>query len=360
MEEVDVQFSASEILLVQCQGLFLFLKNESTNTIIGDFLIGKGSQKLGKIKLLPGNYIAYLSLFGTGIIPSEPSAKASLEPQLGCGSATITVSALDNKPALPEYTLNLGERISNKFYYKEKELMGPDFSFTATELMSISTQVSGIFMNTADIKRFTFNIYKESIFGERVCSLMFSPTDFEIISPPVLIPPGKYVCMMNSGNIPIEDPIIPIIPLSTSINIGRILAVMTISISAGPPVGPKLEYSYDMSGNCTGRNVIILQSSAKVSSEQQEPAITFFEDKQVNVKIYPNPTQGYLKVEIPDFTGNEYIMMSLYDMSGKLYKNFKVKESNVELDMSGYSTGTYILRMNRNGKYSSWRIIKIN
>ena len=57
------------------------------------------------------------------------------------------------------------------------------------------------------------------------------------------------------------------------------------------------------------------------------------------VIIYPNPTKGQLKIEIQ---GDEQITNALI----YLY------------DLSGYSPGTYILKIIMGGKTSEWKIVK--
>jgi len=117
-------------------------------------------------------------------------------------------------------------------------------------------------------------------------------------------------------------------------------------------------YKYDLEGNCISRNVITLTKS--ISSEQEYKKDVVFEDKETKIIIYPNPTKGLLKVEIPDYRENEKSFYSIYDLNGKLYIKKKAKGKQSHLDISNYPDGTYILQINRKGKNSSWKIIKAN
>lgn len=122
--------------------------------------------------------------------------------------------------------------------------------------------------------------------------------------------------------------------------------------------GNRVSYQYDLSGNITSRKVIILKSSVSVAEAVTAPKV--FEDERLNIKIYPNPTRGYLKVEIPDYRDNETLVFQIYDLNGQLLLNTKKNEAYIDLDMSRFTNGTYILRMTRKGANSSWRIIKTN
>jgi hypothetical protein len=120
-----------------------------------------------------------------------------------------------------------------------------------------------------------------------------------------------------------------------------------------------VEYTYDSTGNCQSRKVITLNSSSILRSSTTDIS-EIVEDEQIDVKIYPNPTKGLLNIVISGYTENEEFRVSIYDMSGKLYLTTTKKEANIQLDLSSYTKGTYILQMGRNGSYSSWKIIKIN
>ena len=60
-----------------------------------------------------------------------------------------------------------------------------------------------------------------------------------------------------------------------------------------------IKYSYDAAGNRTERTIILATKSAIVQSD------TIFTDQlaERDIKIYPNPTDGFLKVEIGNTEG---------------------------------------------------------
>lgn len=133
-----------------------------------------------------------------------------------------------------------------------------------------------------------------------------------------------------------------------------ILNLLFVSINA-----QTVNYEYDNSGNVKSRKVITLKSSY-AESDSTVLKSKMFEDTEIKVKIYPNPTRGDLKIEIPDYKDNDEITFQVYDMNGRLLLNTRKKESFNTLDMSSFANGTYILRMTRKGVNSSWRIIKTN
>lgn len=117
-------------------------------------------------------------------------------------------------------------------------------------------------------------------------------------------------------------------------------------------------YTYDLSGNITSRKVISL--SMRSSIDSTTISRSSFEDKEVNVKIYPNPTKGILRISIDNLDLQENMDILIYDLSGRLLINTKREGSEIELDLSSYQNGTYILRLIRNNEKSEWKILKTN
>jgi hypothetical protein len=129
-----------------------------------------------------------------------------------------------------------------------------------------------------------------------------------------------------------------------------------------------MRYTYDETGNCTKRNVLILNTpnlkSARLDSAELAGAVIpgndIYEDHLGNHKIliFPNPTRGQIQIEIQDYVEEPGISLYLYSISGKLLINKTLVNSSLSLDLSTYSSGTYILKMILGDKTSEWKIIK--
>lgn len=78
------------------------------------------------------------------------------------------------------------------------------------------------------------------------------------------------------------------------------------------------------------------------------------EFKKIEIKFYPNPTNGPVTVQIDGELRNLY----LFDFSGKLISRYDVSEtSEIELDLSSFTMGVYFLKFEDNGKWYSAKII---
>jgi hypothetical protein len=116
----------------------------------------------------------------------------------------------------------------------------------------------------------------------------------------------------------------------------------------------RIEYAYDASGNrITRKKEIVLTKSS------ESPATVFTEElAERAIKIYPNPTEGHLKVEISDFDKCQSISLNIYNMQGQVILKRKMESSVCDLDISGRPNGLYVLQINIDGENTSWKIIK--
>ena len=75
-------------------------------------------------------------------------------------------------------------------------------------------------------------------------------------------------------------------------------------------------------------------------------------DEEINtVKIYPNPTKGFINL-----ISNNLLNVELYDMLGKKV----LTTNNIKIDLSSFKTGIYLLKVKSrdNGSIETYRLIK--
>ena len=137
----------------------------------------------------------------------------------------------------------------------------------------------------------------------------------------------------------------------------------------------EVEYVYDAAGNRTMRKIINLQPSSPQGGggmgksatddsgkQPEDAAIQQYDDilGERKVTIYPNPTQGMIRIEFQGYEEMNDARLLLYDIQGKLLRQAnKVEESNT-LDLSPYPDGMYILQIIEGKAKSEWKIVKEN
>jgi hypothetical protein len=136
-------------------------------------------------------------------------------------------------------------------------------------------------------------------------------------------------------------------------------AIYTTSLNAQTIIS----YSYDTAGNRTHRLIVksFSTSKANVDTTKNEKKKEILENAQETkkIRIYPNPTNGQLFVEIVGCENETKMGLSIYNLKGTvlLYNKILVNGNN-PLDISGYSNGTYILKVTIGDKESNWKILK--
>lgn len=119
-----------------------------------------------------------------------------------------------------------------------------------------------------------------------------------------------------------------------------------------------VEYQYDVAGNVASRKVIIMAKSARTATS--DTTLQAFQDMidKKEIKIYPNPATDILNIKITNFNRDNSLRISFFDLSGRLLINKMAREETTTLDISPYSSGIYILKLQGKEIYSDWKIIK--
>ncbi|MFV0267951.1 MAG: T9SS type A sorting domain-containing protein [Draconibacterium sp.] len=121
----------------------------------------------------------------------------------------------------------------------------------------------------------------------------------------------------------------------------------------------KISFEYDASGNREVRKVIVLSKSAEIAAQSNQQEEVVVEDKLGNqeIRIYPNPTKGILKIDFPSLSETEAIL-NVYDLHGRLLIHKQAQEIGNELNLSSYPGGIYILNIHSGKEKREWKIIK--
>lgn len=137
----------------------------------------------------------------------------------------------------------------------------------------------------------------------------------------------------------------------------KILLFFFLSIALVGPLHSqnKVKYAYDAAGNRTERIIVLATKSAETETE------TFFTEElaERTIKIYPNPTDGFLKVEIGNTEGIKNCTITISAMNtGKQVKKQRATLPVTDIDISNQPFGVYVMLINIDGEYTSWKIIK--
>lgn len=161
------------------------------------------------------------------------------------------------------------------------------------------------------------------------------PDSEKEISKKIILPPANYLIIAYSN----------FNPVTVS---GR---------SLNTTISP-IKFTYDGSGNRIER--VINMTKSATALENNDLPITTITDrvKDREIRIYPNPTKGNLKVEVLDFDKIKNATLNLLNMQGQSVMKTKMVTNLADLDISNRPNGIYILQIIIDGKASTWKIIK--
>lgn len=132
-----------------------------------------------------------------------------------------------------------------------------------------------------------------------------------------------------------------------------ILMIFSLEMSSS---GQNIKYAYDAAGNRIKRE-IVLQTRTNPQNEAKKESYSEMLSQR-EIRIYPNPTDGQLKVEISNLDQSDECNLSIFNANGQNVQSVKSKSSVAEFDISNQPKGIYILVILINGEKSTWKIIK--
>ncbi len=126
-----------------------------------------------------------------------------------------------------------------------------------------------------------------------------------------------------------------------------------------------IHYSYDASGNRTRRYLGTVMMSARMvtksATDKTAPAPPPVEtslDEEFFVKIYPNPTQGVMRLDVLGAADFENAGYTVYDLNGKVVKAGQSLSASQLINIEHLPNGTYVLSLQLKGKHAQWKVIK--
>lgn len=137
--------------------------------------------------------------------------------------------------------------------------------------------------------------------------------------------------------------------------------------SAGSPI--KVRFVYDQAGNRIQRMLRLddpkkqeLRSMVRDSLGQSDslllPQANQHMQALTDVRLYPNPTDGYLTLTVQEWKAGSVGTVAVYDLQGRPLLVRSLTEARMDLDLTAQSSGIYLLRVQIGAIYSTWKIHK--
>ena len=105
--------------------------------------------------------------------------------------------------------------------------------------------------------------------------------------------------------------------------------------------------------------VTITDANGCTATDTQTPVsfVGVAEETAQIAKIYPNPTTGTINIQLGDVDGNVEVMV--IDMTGRiLSRETRMNPTNVEMDLTGFASGIYSIKVVSENNTSEVKVIK--
>lgn len=140
----------------------------------------------------------------------------------------------------------------------------------------------------------------------------------------------------------------------------KILLFSLFALFASAAVAQTVQFAYDETGNRISRTIVLTIPSLRADGSGQDEALLFEEQlaADLEVKIYPNPTEGLLQIEILGMELDEKAQFALFGLNGEKLLQTAATSQLTPVDMSKYPAGIYVLRLTVRGKPMDYKIVK--
>lgn len=134
------------------------------------------------------------------------------------------------------------------------------------------------------------------------------------------------------------------------------LALLPVSSSAQVRIG----FSYDAAGNRVKRELVMSAPKALAKQQTAPNESQSYTDmlSDHSIKIYPNPTEGALKICVSGLKETERCSLAVYTSQGAQILEKSLTADNVDIDISNHPSGIYLLRIAIDNNQTTWKIIK--
>ena len=138
-----------------------------------------------------------------------------------------------------------------------------------------------------------------------------------------------------------------------------ITVIVFISVCAALHAQNTVSYGYDAAGNRISRVIYVPGLKSASVEEEEQPASVYSEMlADIELKIYPNPTDGLLNVEIHNLPDGKTADIRVYNLSGQMLVSRGKVAGFTDIDLSGQPQGTYLMKITAGEYQTEWKIIK--
>ena len=136
-----------------------------------------------------------------------------------------------------------------------------------------------------------------------------------------------------------------------------------LSFLLDSPAQTTIKYTYDSSGNRTEKALWIggQKKSEQVADESiknEKEDIVEEMLEETKISLFPNPTEGSLRVNFENLPDDLQSTLSVFDMNGKAILNKRHLSNTNQIDLTHQPSGTYIMIITIGENTTRWKVMK--
>jgi len=137
--------------------------------------------------------------------------------------------------------------------------------------------------------------------------------------------------------------------------------IMLTALATSAFADHNVQLSYDAGGNRISRAIVVASAQARRSTELSDSTTAIFTDTFAAFKlnVYPNPTEGQLKIELEDLPDGETFRYVIVSTNGREIIREPSAANGAEADLTGCPAGMYILKLFYKEETKEFKIIKL-
>ena len=143
----------------------------------------------------------------------------------------------------------------------------------------------------------------------------------------------------------------------------RLLSLVLLSIVAMESSAQtrNVQFTYDNAGNRIGRAIVLAQApkSRGLANDSTKTEIYTDTFAEYQLHVYPNPTEGELKIELCGLPDGEVYHLLITNSSGVVIVNRKTSENPTVADLTTCPAGIYLMRIQYKNYTKDFKIIRL-
>jgi len=128
-----------------------------------------------------------------------------------------------------------------------------------------------------------------------------------------------------------------------------IIIIVTTLILSSSLYAVKYSFTHDAAGNRDSRTMV------DINGKESVPIQKILEHE---IKVYPNPTAGDLRVDISGITNDISAKVELFDFNGRSVYKEGTPTGQVTIDLTEEPNGFYIMRISIDNQNIEYKVVK--